>query len=194
LKVRSRSALPGSKCVRLAARTERNNVKALATFHSEEVCRGPFNRIAVQVTASPDSDVDRKAIESALAANLQDVKDALARFLARCQKEFLPPYIQRAGFGVVSDEDVAHLLRRLADDILPNIIPDATLLGTPARFATILNASALYRVSMLLKRDATKGPDEIYRELQKLERLTAKAFEVSYIQRQFNDWKAARIA
>ena len=148
----------------------------------------------VRVLASPDSDIDRKAIEAALAANLDGLKKSLDGFLARCKKEFIPSCQQRAGFVPVSDDDVSQLLRRLAHDILPNIIPDGSLLGTPATFATILNAAALYRANLLLKRDASKGTEEIYRELQKLERLTTKAFEVSYIQKQFTTWKGEKKA
>ncbi|HYG33783.1 MAG TPA: hypothetical protein VEC99_03305 [Clostridia bacterium] len=163
-------------------------LKELSTYLSSIETDHSADR--VRVSAIPDSDADRKAIEGALVANLVELKAALDRFLAKCKSDFLPKYQGFSSFVPVSDEDVSHLLRRLASDVLPNIIPDGTLLGNPAGFATILNASALYRCNLLLKRDQKKGTEEVFREHQKLERLTAKALEVSYIQKQFNDWKA----
>ncbi len=81
----------------------------------------------VRVLASPDSDIDRKAIESALTANLHDLKTSFDKFLSRCKQDFIPACQKRAGFTLVSDEHVSQLLRRLAHDILPNIVPDGTL-------------------------------------------------------------------
>lgn len=150
------------------------------------------SRDRARVMASPDSDIDRKAIESALASNLADLKTSLDKFLVRCKQEFFPAFQKGAAFEPVSDDDVSALLRRLGHDVLPNIVPDGSLLGIPASFATILNSAALYRANLLLKRDSKKGAEEMHRELQKLERLTAKAFEVSYIQKQFSDWKGGK--
>jgi hypothetical protein len=145
----------------------------------------------MRVSAVPDSDVDRKAIESAMASNLVELKYSLGRFLDRCEHGVVPGYLASGAFASVSDDQVAELLRRLAHDILPNIIPDRTLLGIPASFATILNASALHRVHLLLRRNPSKSTQDVSKELQKLERLTAKAFEVSYVQKEFNQWKAS---
>lgn len=146
----------------------------------------------VRVLASPDSDIDRQGIEAALTANLAELKAGLDRFLNRCKADFCPAFQNAEAFVPVSDEEVSALLQRLAHDVLPNIVPDGTLLGVPATFATILNACALYRANLLLKRDVAKGPTDVHRELQKLERLTAKAFEVSYIQKQYSTWRAAK--
>jgi hypothetical protein len=162
-------------------------LKDLSTYLSR--IESDHSKDKARVMASPDSDIDRKPIEAALAANLTDLKTSLDKFLVRCKQEFIPAFQKTAVFAPVSDDDVSALLRRLGHNVLPNVIPDATLLGIPASFATILNAAALYRANLLLKRDAKKGAEEIHRELQKLERLTAKAFEVSYIQKQFSDWK-----
>ena len=113
----------------------------------------------------------------------------LHRLAIGCKNEFCPKFQNGEAFVRVSDEEVSALLLRLAHNVLPNIVPDGTLLGVPATFATILNACALCRANLLLKRDAAKGPDDVHRELQKLERLTAKAFEVSYVQKQYSIWR-----
>ena len=84
-------------------------------------------------------------------------------------------------------EDIAALLSRLEHDILPNIIPDGTLLGKAADFAAILNASALFRIQLLA---SDIGDYKVLLEQTgKIERLTAKAFEVSFVQNKYNKWK-----
>lgn len=172
-----------------------NNVKR----HFQELFEDPFKQTAeylsgIPVDSSndrfqvfPAGDNDSKAIQSALSSNLPILKQALDGFLARCKTEFLPTL--SAAFRSISDREVSELLRRLDNDILPNIIPDGTLLGIPAGFGTILNASALFRISVLLRRKADKGPTAIFRDIQKLERLTAKALEVSYVQKEYKDWQ-----
>lgn len=76
----------------------------------------------------------------ALTANLSELKAGLDKFLNRCKTEFCPAFQNGEAFVRVSDEEVSALLLRLAHNVLPNIVPDATLLGVPATFATILNA------------------------------------------------------
>lgn len=162
-------------------------LEGLYTYLAQIASDGSADR--VRVSSSPESDSDSKAIEEVLALALPELKGALDRFLGRCKSEFLPGLAGDAGEVPVSDEDVSALLKRLEANILPNIVPNGTLLGVPASFATILNASALHRVKVLLKRDPKDGAKKMLDGLQKLERLTAKAFEVSYIQRQYNEWK-----
>lgn len=119
------------------------------------------------------------------------MKAGFERFIARCEGEVLAPFKAKPAFQPVSADDVTELLRRLEADILPNIIPDGSLLGRPATFSTILNAAAIYRIKLLLFRATASPTDAVYRDLQKLERLTAKAFEVSYVQREFKAWETA---
>jgi hypothetical protein len=89
----------------------------------------------------------------------------------------------------VHADDVAQLLIRLENDILPNIIPDSTLFGKPASFGAILNAASLFRLFILDKIGEEKNANRVWMETQKLERLTEKALEVSYIQKHFRDWE-----
>jgi hypothetical protein len=142
----------------------------------------------VEVLALSDPDDDRKSIEAALLQHFSQLKAALENFITSCWEDFLSVETKSKHFPDVSPEAVFELLRRLENDILPNIVPDGTLLGIPASFAEILNASAIYRVHLLSRNEAAKDPDDIYREIQKLERLTAKALEVSYMQGEFKAW------
>lgn len=143
----------------------------------------------LRVASDPDSDGDRRVLEEVLAASMTRWKASLSRFVDRCKTEFLPARPEYTPFIEVSEDDVSALLQRLYRDIVPNIIPDGTLLGRPASFATILNASAFYRWHLLLKGDMRRPAADVFQQHQKLERLTAKALEVSYIQKRFNQWK-----
>ncbi len=146
----------------------------------------------VEVSAFSDPDNDRLVIESAISTHLKQLKSALEKFITRCWNEFLEADMKDKQFPAVSTEHVFQLLRRLEKDILPNIIPDNTLLGVPASFSSILNASAIYRIHVLSTTDPGSGPNSIYHDIQKVERLTAKAMEVSYIQMEFKSWQATK--
>ncbi|MCB1231044.1 MAG: hypothetical protein KDN19_12285 [Verrucomicrobiae bacterium] len=143
----------------------------------------------VKVFSNPDSDKDKGIIESLLSENLSELKDSLQEFLQLCSEEFLEKKFNSLSLLPFQDKDLAELLKRLSYDIIPNIVPDDTLLGQPANFAMILNASAMYRIKVLLNRDEEEPPEKAYHDLQKLERLAAKSFEVSYIQAQYSKWK-----
>jgi hypothetical protein len=143
----------------------------------------------VEITAVNDPDSDRLIIESAILKYFVQLQETLKAFVSRCWNDFITKEMKEKQFPPTSTEDVFELLHRLENDILPNIIPDKTLLGKPASFNAILNASAFYRIYMLSTVNSGLGTDTIYRDIQKVERLTAKAFEVSYIQREFENWK-----
>jgi hypothetical protein len=83
--------------------------------------------------------------------------------------------------------DVAKLIDRLDNHIIPNIVPDVSrpLLGKPASFASVLTASALLRIQVLAS-TAQGSPEDRFKRLRTLERLTAKALEVSFIQHKYN--------
>jgi hypothetical protein len=90
-------------------------------------------------------------------------------------------------FSDLTAHDAAELLLRLENNIPPNIIPDNTLLGRPAKFTAILNSSALFRLD-LLTNGGTGDDGERLTKTEVVERLTAKAFEATFIQREFNKW------
>jgi len=170
--------------------------------------RKALNKVGEHVTGIPDDpttdhtsvrpigDGDANAIQQALEKKLPELRQSMERFVRRCSMETLSSLQNQPEFAAVSGIQVFELIRRLDADILPNIIPDHTdpLLGIPATFATILNASALFRMHVLSTRDGNLGTEEINRLIQKVERLTAKAFEVSYVQNEFNAWKPQKPA
>ena len=159
---------------------------------SSHVAEIPTQHTRDHPSVRPESDGDAKAIRQAVETHLAQIKTVLAKYLERCSLEILKPYKILPEFSSVSGEHVSELIQRLDANILPNIIPNGTLLGTPASFATILNASALYRMHVLSNRGADGGSLDINRQIQKVERLTAKALEVSYIQGEFNAWEVMR--
>lgn len=153
----------------------------------------PESHLADYVSVRPVSEVDAKAIQEAIEEDIPALKQCLEKFITRCSDEILASLRSQPEFSPVSPEQVFELIRRLDSEIIPNIIPSTvpkdSLLGVPASFATILNASALYRMYVLLTRKGDHCSEEINLQIQKVERLTAKALEVSYIQRDFNRWR-----
>jgi len=154
----------------------------------------PEGHLADYVSIRPVSEVDAKAIQEAIEKDIPVLKQFLNKFITRCSAEILASFRSQPEFSPVSGEQVFELIRRLDAGIIPNIIPSTVLkerlLGVPASFATILNASALYRMYLLLTREGALGSEEINLQTQRVERLTAKALEVSYIQHDFNSWRA----
>jgi len=57
-----------------------------------------------------------------------------------------------------------------------------------ATLAAPLNAAALWRMDLLINVDPLAKGADVPPDLDRVERLTAKALEVSYIQRRFNLW------
>ena len=137
-----------------------------------------------RVEVVPAGDGHASLFREVFEAVLPELREKLQGFAKRCEKELLSPVL--GNFPPVRAEDVASLLVRLRHDVLPNIVPDGTLRGVPAQFSTILNASAIYRACLLSQRPADDGPATIDRHLQKVERLTAKALEVTYLQHDYN--------
>lgn len=114
--------------------------------------------------------------------NLTEIKRAFAEFISDCHNRIQDEF--KGKLPKFSSAHVADLLKRLECDILPNIIPDKTIYGKPAEFQDILNAAAMYRAALLLK---TPVMPTIREDMQKIERLTSKALEVSYIQMKFKE-------
>lgn len=146
----------------------------------------PFVHASDSVQVSPDIDSDASALRSVIAQDLEDIKQVLENTVdgwASLMEQWYPKMQSD-----VATADVAALLSRLENNILPNVIPDNTLLGRPVDFKSILNAAALYRMHLL----GAGGQDfeELSRKTSIVERLTAKALEVSFIQKRFLKWKA----
>lgn len=137
----------------------------------------------------PESDADSAVISKALSTSFEKLKKALEKFVSRCDTEFFAPLKANTEFDPVQADEVAALLQRLENDVLPNIIPDGSLVGTPARFSATLNASALFRIKVLKYSTLGLDANRAFRNLEKVERLTAKALEVSYIQKEFLKWR-----
>lgn len=162
----------------------------IATYPCSVASDHSGDRISVQ----PASDPDAATFEAAFTACLTSFKTDLKRFLVRCDQELLPARMIGEEFAPATCDDIAALLERLDSNILPNVIPKTgTLLGRPASFAAILNATALFRIHLLLHRDPAKPMADFVQEVEKIERLTAKALEVSYIQSEYNRWKASQL-
>ncbi len=138
------------------------------------------------VKLRPSSDDDADAIVNVVEKHLPQMKQAMEEYLEDCQGLMMQWY--SIASPVVSTADVGELLHRLENSILPNIVPTESLLGRPATFASILNACALYRLHLLTTGSAEKAK-ELSRDTGIVERLTAKAFEVSFIQREFAKWQ-----
>ncbi|MDZ4404191.1 hypothetical protein [Prosthecobacter sp.] len=142
------------------------------------------------VIVKPESEQDASALRSAMEKQLPALKQALHAVLKRTAAEMLAPLRDLAEFQPCNGNHVVELIRRLLADIVPNIIPNGTLLGERASFSAILNASALHRMRLLSERKTETSARDMHRTIQKLDRLTAKAFEVSYIQGEFKKWEA----
>lgn len=140
------------------------------------------------VSVGPSSDKDAPLIRALLQGRLKEMKGALEDFVAHCAV-VLPIWYPFIEVPCVAAHDVAALLRRLHYDIPPNVIPNDSLLGRPASFAAILNASALYRLHLLAS-SSELAPEDLARRTGIVRRLTAKAFEVTFIQREFGEWKS----
>jgi len=145
----------------------------------------PIRHDSDSLNVGPDSDGDSNIVKEVVTKYRTRLKQGLDAFLSECATEMKNWY--RLPLPCVSAYPVAELLQRLEHRILPNVIPDETLLGKPATFAAILNACALYRLHLLadVKVESSAG---LARDTAIIERLTAKAFEVSFIQTKYNNW------
>ncbi|NQT39520.1 MAG: hypothetical protein HQ581_18635 [Planctomycetes bacterium] len=146
----------------------------------------PVNHSSDVLRVWPASDDDAEPIRRVLNPRLNVLKTALGEYLDECDRLLRNwyPIIPFSGVGV---HEVAELLLRLENDLPPNIVPDNTLLGKPATFGGILNASALFRLELLTGGGSEDVGDRL-RQTGIVERLTAKAFESTFIQREFNKW------
>jgi len=137
---------------------------------------------------STTADDDAQCISGVLQPRLDLLKQGLTEHLEDCADLMSNRFPDLASTPVSAD-DVAELLLRFEHDLPPNIVPDGSLLGRPAgaSFPAILNSSALFRLQLL----STGGSADAERRLEQteiVERLTAKAFETTYIQKEYNTW------
>jgi len=161
----------------LSARDMASFAGSLSTDHEDDV-----------VEVYPPSSEDHTVLRAVLQDHLTLIKECCLSFLGSCRGYLHDEYGQR--FGRVDPRAVAELLRRLENDIVPNVVPDGTLLGTPADFQTILNASALFRLSMLRDKGGQPDSPSVGEDIRRVERLTEKALEVSYVQHAYRHWLA----
>ena len=175
-------------CKHLNTELERAGLKSLIPL-SNSLDTIPATHDSDVVIVKPDSDPDAVKIKNCLKDHLPDLKSALEEFVADCNSQ-IASWFPNLTSESVKPADVAQLLLRLTERVLPNVVPDATLLGRRATFAAILNASALYRLQVLLSSE-NKAAQDVSKQIALIERLTAKAFEVSYIHHEFHSWKGA---
>lgn len=131
----------------------------------------------------PRDDIDKSVIEKVLGDNFGSMKTAIEAYLDEADKLIALWYASI--LPKIDTMEIAHLLLRFQHKIPPNIIPSTTLLGQPANFQAVLNASALYRTYLL----ANSNFVDLAQQMGVVERLTAKSFEVTYIQQKFNIWE-----
>lgn len=142
-------------------------------------------------SSNKDANISKDAaiVQGLLGTHLDELKQALTDFVTECGtlvKQWWPDIAPMA-----DATKVASLLLRLQHNILPNIEPDGSLLGTRASFPTILLASALHRLHLLTQEDPKADTDEAAKRSQQIgitERLTAKALEVTYVQCEYSKW------
>jgi hypothetical protein len=146
------------------------SIKDIPTEHSADI-----------VNVYPIADSDSHAIADALTKELSKIKKAVQTFGADALSLVAMDSVL---VSALETRRISTLLRRFESNVLPNIVPDNTLLGQPASFPEILNAAALFRLSALI--GAKPKDEDIAQHLRKIERLTLKALEVSYVQRRFN--------
>jgi len=137
----------------------------------------PVEHSADKIRIQPPSSNDATAISDVLESHFSEMKEALKGFAADCD-EPVKRWCDETTPSVDS-ATVAELLHRLENHILPNIVRNETLLGKCAPFPAILIASALFRLQLLAREDSGNAA----REIAIIERLTAKALEVTYVHR-----------
>ena len=152
---------------------------------SECLSTVPTNHDSDSANVRPRSDIDSASIKGAIEASLTQIKSAFGKFIADAATQLISWY--PSNIVNMDTNHVSELLLRLEHNILPNILPDGTLRGKPADFASILSASALLRVQLLVSGNSA-DQDSLTRRIGRIERLTAKALEVSFIQRRYNQW------
>jgi hypothetical protein len=136
----------------------------------------------------PEDDRDSQRISRVLSSGIPEVEKS-SRDFAKAAEEFLRTRYNSA-IVTINESDICALLERMQNDVIPNIIPDDTLLGRTAGVAEILSAAAIYRLNFLAT--IKSPPTEVdAKQLDKIERLTAKALEASFVQSRY---KAARHA
>lgn len=138
-----------------------------------------------QLVLLQDRNDDGTILCDVLQKHLPAIKAAFRSFLDSSRSLLSAAYPEVRTY--VSPTEVAELLLRLENSILPNIIPDGSLRGTPATFAPILTAAALYRLHLMLEGGAPEKQTDTARQMGRAERLAAKALEVSYVQHRYNE-------
>jgi len=163
-----------------------------AQFGDQAICSTLEKLRTLQIDHSTDHcpgfalTLEVKAIQDIISSNMDVLKACVEKAVESFELSSTDRWKIPHHKCIVSD--VVALIDRLNHNIVPNIVPDNTLLGQPASFHAILNASAVYRLHHLLGR-ALEDLDVFQEKVDILERLTSKALEVTFIQRIFSVWK-----
>lgn len=140
----------------------------------------------VQFVVSPSRHVRRADVSRVLTKHRVVIQHGCRAFAKLCYQK-IPKVIvdlDKPSKG----GDVAQLVRRIRLGLPPNIFPTGHYLGKPAGLGAILTASALYRRALLSRN--LKAPEgeplvPLPEALARVDRLTLKALEVSYVQSRF---------
>lgn len=147
----------------------------------------PRDHASDKLVVWPLDELDKSIIESVLTSHFSALKEAFERYLQEADI-LITSWYPLVIISQLDTMEIAQLLLRLQYDIPPNIIPDSSLLGRPANFQAILNASALRRIHLLVNKEKLSA-EALAQRMGKIERLTAKSFEATYIQQKFNEWE-----
>jgi hypothetical protein len=152
--------------------------------------RFPPTDPAEEVVVRPESDGAARVLQESLNEHLAETRQTLEGFV-RNSATYVNQLLSGADVGFSPDAArLAKLILRLEKHVPPNIVPDSSFLGEPAAFADIVLAASLCRMSILSAWPSDPGSQrDRTQNLKRIERLTAKAFEVSYIQREYNRWR-----
>lgn len=138
--------------------------------------------------AAPEDDIDEPFISKLLTQHVKEIGGSLSQFTDGVEKLLRGRYT--SVIVTINAEDVCSLIERLQNRVTPNIIPNDTLLGRPAGIAEILAAAAAYRLHFLTTRTRPLSQMDV-QDLDRIERLTAKAIESTFIQMRYNEARGA---
>ncbi|MDD4870096.1 MAG: hypothetical protein PHR77_06010 [Kiritimatiellae bacterium] len=168
-------------CEQIKVKSQKN--KDMGFINISDYFLKEINAEKSEIVVSPSSDSDSAFIEHIFKVRLPEMNIAFESFVNDCEKKIrglfkIPPSCDVS--------DVMELILRLRQWILPNIVPNGTLLGKVPSFNCILTASALCRIESLANGNFDKQK-ELSNKIYKIDRLTEKALEVSLIQRMYNE-------
>ncbi len=159
------------------------NLNKVKVYFGDGDINNTFNKLEV----IPNYDEDAVALENILYPLRNALEEHLIEYVSKCKDKLKEKY--KEILINIDPRSISDLILRLKNKIIPNIVKDSEnpLLGTPADLQHIILSSALYRMQILLSGEI----EEIYNVLgdsNRIERLASKAVEVTFVQREYNDW------